>query len=246
MRRRCKEDSQEYAAGADRKYSAESLFGGYTERLMTTPRKDDPRSSYDAVAEEYVKRISGELEHKPFDRELLDRFAEQVTTVGPAADIGCGPGHVTRYLHDRGVRICGVDLSPEMVRHAKALNSGIDFLQSDMRSIAVPDGTWAGIVALYSLIHIPRDEVVAVLCEFKRAMRAGAILLLGFHEGDQILHLDDWWGRKVCVDFVFFQPEEMREYLEDAGFAVSDVLRRGPYAPEVEHQSPRCYMFARA
>jgi hypothetical protein len=34
----------------------------------------DYQASYDAVAEEYVRRIAGELEHKPLDRELLDRL----------------------------------------------------------------------------------------------------------------------------------------------------------------------------
>jgi SAM-dependent methyltransferase len=213
---------------------------------MSTPRKDDPKASYDAVADEYVKRVGGELEHKPFDRELVDRFAEQVIKLGAVADIGCGPGHVTRYLHDRGVQMCGVDLSSEMVKHASFLNPGIEFAEADMRTLPVPDGMWAGIVALYSLIHIPREEVVDVLREFKRALRPGGVLLLGFHEGDQVMHLDDWWDRKVCVDFVFFQPDEMRKYLESAGFTVVEVLRRAPYAPEVEHQSHRCYVVARA
>jgi hypothetical protein len=55
---------------------------------------------YDRVAEEYVKRIFEELAHKPLDRALLDRFAEQMRGLGPACDVGCGPGQVARYLHD--------------------------------------------------------------------------------------------------------------------------------------------------
>ena len=206
----------------------------------------DAVTSYDAVAAEYVQRIFHELDHKPFDRQLLDRFAAEVQGLGPAADIGCGPGHVARYLHDRGVRVCGIDLSAQMVQHAWRLNPGIEFLKGNMMALEVPDGAWAGIVAFYSIIHVPRNQVVAALRELKRALQPGGILLLAFHIGDQVLHLDEWWERKVCLDFVFFQSDEMATYLQTAGFTVEEVLEREPYAQDVEHQSRRSYILARA
>jgi SAM-dependent methyltransferase len=213
---------------------------------MDPPRRDRTRTSYDVVADEYVARIGGELDRKPFDRELLARFAERVKTAGPATDVGCGPGHVTRYLRDQGVRVCGVDLSGALVKRASALNPDIGFVQADMRALPASDGAWAGMVVLYSLIHIPRGEVVHVLREFKRALQPGGLLLLGFHEGDQVLHMDEWWDHRVSVDFIFFQGDEMRGYLQSAALTVEEVLRRPPYAPDVEHQSPRCYVLARA
>ena len=76
------------------------------------------QESYDQVAEEYVARIFHELEDKPFDRELLDRFAEQTHNLGLVCDLGCGPGHIAHYLHTRGVHILGIDLSPHMVEQA--------------------------------------------------------------------------------------------------------------------------------
>ena len=59
--------------------------------------------SYDRVAAEYAAQLAGELAHKPFDREWLDRFAARVRGRGLACDVGCGPGHVARYLNDQGV-----------------------------------------------------------------------------------------------------------------------------------------------
>jgi SAM-dependent methyltransferase len=205
----------------------------------------DSSSGYDAVVDEYVRQISRELEHKPFDRALLDRFASGIRSNGVVADIGCGPGHVGRYLHERGVRICGLDLSAGMVESARSLNPGIELMHGDMRAISVPDGTWAGIVAFYSIIHIPRDQVLGTLREFARVLEPGAPLLLAFHIGDQVLHLDEWWEQKVSLDFYFFQPTEMREWLVAAGFKVEEVLEREPYAEDVEHQSRRCYISAR-
>lgn len=204
---------------------------------------DDVRTSYDLVASEYVSRIFGELQHKPLDRMLLDVFAGKVKDVGPACDVGCGPGHVARYLHERGVRVVGIDLSPVLVEAARGLNPGIEFAQGDMRSLEVGDETMAGVVAFYSLVHIPRAEVGGVLAELRRTLRPSGVLLLAFHVGEHVLHLDEWWGKRVSVDFYFFRPEVMEGLLSEAGFKVMDVFEREPYVG-VEHQSRRAYVFA--
>lgn len=211
---------------------------------MKARKHPEYQASYDAVAEEYVRRIAGELEHKPLDRGLLDRFAASVRTGGPVCDMGCGPGHVTRYLHDRGLQICGYDLSTKMMEAARRLNPGMEFRQADMTALDLPDKAWAGIVAFYSIIHIPRDEVVQALSEFHRTIQPGGLLLLAFHIGDETLHLDDWWEQKVNVDFFFFRVEEMTTYLRRAGFEIEQIVEREPY-PDVEHQSRRAYIFAR-
>jgi len=79
-------------------------------------KKNPLQRSYDAVADEYAKRIYTELDDKPADRELLDNFAEALQGSGPCVELGCGPGHVTRYLAERGLDISGIDSSKKMVK----------------------------------------------------------------------------------------------------------------------------------
>jgi len=206
--------------------------------------RTERKSSYDRVADEYVRRMLDELRDKPFDREVLDRFADAVRGQGAVCDIGCGPGHVTRYLRDRGVEISGIDISEAMIERARRLNAGIEFQQGDMTSLPVPDGTWVGIVAFYSIIHVSRDEVVATLRELHRTLRPTGLLLLAFHVGTETMHLDEWLGQKVSVDFVLFTPQEMTLYLRAAGFEIADIKEREPY-PDIEHQRRRAYILAR-
>ena len=206
--------------------------------------RDSVSDSYDHVAQEYVRHIAGELDHKPLDRELLDRFAARFAAGDLVCDIGCGPGHVARYVHDRGVEVLGMDLSPGMVEQARRLNPDLEFRVGDMLALDVEDGAWAGIVAFYSIVHIPRNDVVSALRELRRALRPGGSLLMSFHIGDEILHVDELWDQPVSLDFIFFQPDEMREYLLTAGFDIEEVVEREPY-PEVEYQSRRAYIFAR-
>ena len=100
------------------------------------------QNSYDTVAEEYARRIYDELKDKPLDRALLDRFARE--SQAPVVDIGTGPGHIARYLHDQGVDVFGIDLSIEMVKRAQLLNPGLEFRQGDMLAIDAPDNAWGG------------------------------------------------------------------------------------------------------
>ena len=211
---------------------------------MDNQLQNDCQNSYDRVAEEYARRIYDELQHKPLDRELLDRFAARMRDLGAACDLGCGPGHVGRYLHDRGVRVVGIDLSSKMVEVARRLNLGIEFRQGDMMALDIADEAWAGIAAFYSLIHIPRANLLETLRELRRVLQPGGLLLLAFHIGHETLHLDDWWEQKVSVDFFFFQPAEIATSLTSAGFEIEEVLEREPY-PVVEHPSRRAYIFAR-
>jgi len=205
----------------------------------------DIRSSYDSVAAAYAEHLFTELERKPLDRHLLDRFAEAVVGRGLVADLGCGPGHVSKYLHERGVSVCGIDLSPEMVRCATRLCPGIEFRVGDMRALDVPAGHFAGLVAFYSIVHFPPAEIEPVLRECRRVLAPGGPMLLAFHAGDQTVHLDDLWGRPVSLDFQFHQPRAVAGALESAGFVVSEATEREPYA-DVEYPSRRCYLFATA
>jgi SAM-dependent methyltransferase len=211
---------------------------------MDAHKRKDFQTSYDLVADEYVRRIFEELHHKPLDRQLLDRFAASVRDLGPACDMGCGPGHIARYLRDRGVEVCGVDLSPAMVERARRLTPGVEFRQGDLMTLDEADGAWAGIAAFYSIIHIPRGDLAQALREFWRVLRPGGILLLAFHLGDDSIHLEEWWGQKVCVDFFFFRSDEVATYLREAGFDIEEIIEREPY-PDIEHQSRRAYIFAR-
>lgn len=205
---------------------------------------NETRRSYDAVADEYTNRIYHELDHKPKDRELLDRFADRVRGKGRVCDLGCGPGHVARYLHDRGVDVFGVDLSPGMVASARRLNPDIEFQEGDVKILPFEDNSLAGIAAFYSIIHIPREQVIATLRELRRVLQPGGVLFLAFHRGAEVVHLAEWWEKVVNVDFTFFEPAEMEGYLYEAGFKAIETFERAPYAPEIEHQSQRVYIMA--
>ncbi len=213
---------------------------------MDPQKISDLQDSYDHIAGEYAQRIYHELDDKPLDRELLERFAAQVKGLGPVCDMGCGPGHIARYLAGCGVDAFGLDLSPGMVALARQLNPGIPFKAGNMLALEEADASWGGIAAFYSIIHIPRAQVVDALRELKRVLIPGGLLMLAIHIdlGEGVVHVQDFFGKPVSLDFVFFKPEEMEGYLSAAGFERIEISQRQPY-PDVEYQGPRAYLFAR-
>jgi SAM-dependent methyltransferase len=209
---------------------------------------DDPtnsiRESYDRLAEEYARRIADELRHKPLDRALLDRFAKQTEGQGEVCDMGCGPGHVARYLRDAGASVFGLDVSPGMLEQARKLNPDIRFREGNMMSLDIGDGTLAGIAAFYAIVNIPGRSLPVIFREFHRVLDSRGLLLLAFHIGHEVLHEDELWGQKISMDFVLFQSADIKRDLEAAGFNIEDIVEREPY-PDVEYPSRRAYIFAR-
>ncbi len=200
------------------------------------------RDSYDRVAERYASHLLDELDRKPLDRALLAAF-EETAPPGPIADLGCGPGHVARYLHGLGRHVIGIDVSPGMIEVARRSSQGPECRIGTMLDLDLADGSLGGAIAFYSIIHLTAGELPAAFTELRRALRPGGVALLAFHSGRHLVHLDDMMGVEVSLDFHFHPPDAVRRLLEDAGLTVDWDLRRQPSGGEV--QTERCYLLAR-
>ncbi|MGA8114454.1 MAG: methyltransferase domain-containing protein [Actinocatenispora sp.] len=206
------------------------------------------RAAYDAIARAYDAQLGDELDAKPLDRALLGGFCELVGS-GRIADVGCGPGHVTRFLAARHGDVVGVDLSPGMVAVARERAPELTFTEGSMLRLPVADDAWAGAVAMYSIIHLDAADRAVACHELARAVRPGGWLLVAFHVDSpdfatgEVNHLTDWFGESVDLDGHFLDPAEVVAELESAGFTVMTEVVRRPW-PSVEYPSRRCYLLS--
>ena len=203
----------------------------------------DTRSSYDTDASGYAEKVRGLLDGMPYLRASLALFAELVEAAGggPVADVGCGPGYVTGHLLDAGLDVFGIDLSPEMVALARRDYPGLRFEVGTMTDLALADDSVAGIVAFWSVIHVPDHAVPGVFQQFRRVLRPRGLVLVGFHVGDETRHTSEGYtGRPINVESHHRRPSEVAGWLRDAGFAIEAELVIRP-----DDDVPGAIIFAR-
>jgi SAM-dependent methyltransferase len=185
-------------------------------------------SSYDVVARAYEDTFLDELDAKPRDRELLIDFTGRVA--GPVLDVGCGPGHVGAFVAHLGPRTIGVDRSPAMA--AAAASRVAAAVVADMRQLPFASTSVGGIVAFYSVIHVRRGELPAVLAEFARVLRPGGHVLYSAHEGEGDYHADRFLDHDVPFDATMFTLAELVDAAVQAGLSVEVAEQRAPYPTE--------------
>jgi SAM-dependent methyltransferase len=215
---------------------------------------DPTRCSYDRVADVYAARFRHELDDKPFDREFLDAVADAIPRRGWCVDLGCGPSQIGAYLARRGLPILSVDASHQMLQHASQLLPEGGQVQADMRALPFADRSIAGLVAFYSLIHIPRTELVTTLAELRRVLARRGVLAVAVHAAppsngpDQpmpVIHVEEMLAEPVDLDFHFYPAQDLGAALRSAGFKLVRATERDPYDPQVEAQTRRAYVLAR-
>jgi SAM-dependent methyltransferase len=189
---------------------------------------DRVRSTYDVVANKYEARFLDELDGKPRDRELLEGFAGSVAD--PVVDIGCGPGQIGAFVRARGRCVVGLDFSAAMARLARGrLDAAVS---ADMRRLPFARGRVGGVLAFYSVIHLPRPDLGTALEEFHRALRPGGRLFLSAHEGEGELERDEFLEENVPIVATLFELDELVDAATAAGFDIAVAERRPSYENE--------------
>jgi SAM-dependent methyltransferase len=203
----------------------------------------DTRISYDTVAHSYAGQMRAALDGEPYLRAALALFAELVRAAGggPVADVGCGPGHVTAHLRDCGLDAFGIDLSPVMIDVARREHPELRFEVGSMTDLPLADASVAGLAAFWSLVHVPDHALPGVLGQFRRALRPGGPLLLGFHAGQTTkLKTEGYGGHPMKVYVHRRQPASVAAALRDAGFATEAQMLLDP-----DGDVPGAVLFAR-
>ncbi len=191
------------------------------------------RASFNLAAEKYYELFKDEMRQKEYDRVLLDRFAENFNSQSIICDMGCGPGHITRHLFDKGLDVFGVDISEKCIEIAQRENPMMRFQVMDMARLDIGDESLDGIISFYSIIHTPKQFVNRLFCEFSRVLKKHGRILIVVKKGDTEGYVEELEGFKTRLYFTNFKEEEIRSYLTANGFTVIFLETRLPYDFEI-------------
>jgi SAM-dependent methyltransferase len=199
------------------------------------------RVSYDRVAGRYVELGLGDLAPKPWLRAGLAAFAESVRGLGPVLDVGCGPGTVTAHLAGLDLDVSGVDLSPEMVAHARRRYPHLQFEVGSATTLDLAAASLGGVLGWWSLFNLPRDVLPGVLATFATALVPGGQALIGTHMGDgDIRRSEAYGGVPVYWTTHLWQPQQLVDLLTAAGLEIVCQL----HFPEQPQARPQVLLAA--
>ncbi|MET7394070.1 class I SAM-dependent methyltransferase [Dactylosporangium sp. NPDC005572] len=177
------------------------------------------RQAYSSVADLYIELFGSSEQVHADDLAFIARHL--AGRPGPVLDLGCGPGHITGYLRSLGVDATGVDMVPEFIAHAQATHPSGRYRLGSMDDLDAADHSIAGILAWYSLIHLPPQRLDGMLARFRRAMAPAGTLVLGVFDSDELSAFD----HKVATAYRW-PLDELAERLTRAGFTEVDRLPR--------------------
>lgn len=177
------------------------------------------RDAYASVADLYIELFGTSQQVHADDLAFIRRHLASQS--GAVLDLGCGPGHITDYLRSLGVDARGIDLVPEFIAHAKATYPHGRYQLGSLKSLDVENHAIAGILAWFSLIHLPPQDLDEVLAEFRRVMTPAGTLVVGFFDGDEVAAFD----HKVVTAYRW-PADEFSARLARAGFKEVERERR--------------------
>jgi SAM-dependent methyltransferase len=132
------------------------------------------KEGYNAIAARYLATRNEDSE----DVQLLQKLVQLLPKGVQVLDAGCGAGvPVTRYL-SQYFNVTGVDFAEEQIRLARQLVPQARFLCQDITQPTFADNSFDAICSYYAIIHIPRQEHVALLQDFHRILKPSGLVLL--------------------------------------------------------------------
>jgi SAM-dependent methyltransferase len=212
--------------------------------------------AYEKLADAYAEKA----EHQPFNAYL-----ERPTTRALIPDVygkqvieaGCGPGHNTKWLLERGAHVSAFDISPKMIAHAKNLvGNSADLRIHDIEKPLDWIENNSVDVVLASLVLDYVEDWLPILKDFKRVLKSEGCLVLscGHPAYDFIVKPGDgdyfrvqrvdlmWrsWGEPVLVPSFKRPLGNITGALEDAGFLIESLVEARP-TEDFKHVDPEGY-----
>lgn len=181
--------------------------------MIADERRRTVQSGYDALGArfgEWGDRIEGD----PWER-FLDELAARLPDGARVLDLGCGNGAKLARLADR-FDLVGVDISEEQLLLARSRLPAATLVHGDFSALDFEAGSFDAVTALYSLVHVPREEHRALFETIERRLAPGGLFLasLGHVGGPDRTY--EWLG--VEMFFSAFDAETNRRLVRDAGF----------------------------
>ena len=151
--------------------------------------------------------------------KIQEQFLKYVKPGGRILDLGCGSGRDSRAFLERGYEVVAVDGSRELAKIAGAY-IGQKVIVADFREFE-PEGTFDGIWACASLLHLLREEIAAVMRRMAAHLAEGGCFYASFKYGE-------FQGERNGRHFTDMTEESFKVLLREApGLIIEELFTSG-------------------
>lgn len=172
-------------------------------------------------------------------------------------DAGCGAGHVTAELRDRGASVVGLDVSREMLTYARDRAPTAAFAQADLGTgLPFADETFDGVFSSLAFHYV--REWVPLFREVKRVLTPGGWVVFSvqhpcadfaeyddaenYHERERVTATWNAFGMEVDVPAYRRPFSAILDTVSEAGFQLDELLEPTP-TEEYRDANPERYEY---
>lgn len=176
--------------------------------------------AYDNITDWYLQWVH---QHKSPRETYTTKLLDALPPTPSVLDLGCGPGvPVLQMLLDRGARVVANDISAKQVALARARFPAATLVAGDMASALVfaPE-TFHGAVSFYTLFHLPRAKLRAMLDKIHGWLKPGGVFVFNFATVDAEEIHGEFMGYGMF--WSSFDAEGSQALLREVGFDLLQV-----------------------
>lgn len=188
-------------------------------------KKKNVLDVFNTTAEKYVEHFGDDWE---FINEI-NSFINSVIPNGKVLDLGCGSGYISKYMADKNLSPIGIDFSEKMIEIAKQKYPNIPFFNMDIANVdkTFEENTFDGLLAIYILYFIPKEQMDNVLEGLSKVLKDGAPFFMVIQIGKGETFVDESLmpeGKQKEALFVNLNTqEELLELLQKHNFAIDQL-----------------------
>ncbi|MBD0324359.1 MAG: class I SAM-dependent methyltransferase [Aldersonia sp.] len=174
--------------------------------------------AFDLIAERYDESFTDRNAQLAAGRWLIDHLPPNARVL----DLGCGSGLPTAIqLAEAGFEVVGTDESGRMLELARHRVPSGTFLLRDMRDLGEDLGIFDAIVSFFSLLMLPRADVVKILNAVRERLTDDGLLAISMVYGDMDYLPISFLGVGTFV--TAWPTDQLVQIVTDAGFEVVDT-----------------------
>lgn len=122
-------------------------------------------------------------------REWRERFRSIAKRCrGRVVELGCGRGELANVIHAAGHEVLGVDTNTKKIGIARETYPAIEFVESDIQTVELPDASFETAVLAEVLEHVSEVVEDGMLSKAWRLLRPGGRLIVSVPNEDCIPH----------------------------------------------------------